>query len=548
MSEGVSTWTMEVIGGTRQILIKSADDLRALKTLDPRAWAVMSIPTNGVAMDRGFLDAIDTDGDGRIRIPEVLAAIERVESVGIPLETLFDSPEKLDSELHDTEARLADLEKDAPTEEDVAALKAWEAKRESLRLAALNGRDEQACQAITRVEGLLDAYFEPPEETALVIENPVVKLSLTKGINPRYEDDFAVFREECLKPLTASTEELTRADWRKMRAAIAPFRAHMGTKPISHAAHRAELEARIRLLHIRRSLVTFLADYVNTSLLFDESGKSMALVGALRIDGRQMALCFHVENEAAHSALSGRSGCCVLYARATRPATHQTRAICAVVTAGSIGRLYVGRNGIFVDRDGVEWEAMITKVVEAQVSLMEAFWAPWKRIGESVASFVKKFLGDRQTKATAAVTSGTKDAQATGAALASSVAAIGIGIGMAGAALASLMAVVNTMSVPKLLLSLVVVILLVSLPSVILTWFKLRRRDLGAVLNAGGWAVNRPLLLSAAKAACFTSAAQGVKPVVSRAKRLFWAVVVGALLGAVAAFVCIQLGISFKIG
>ena len=88
MGERVSTWRMEVIGGTRQILIKSADDLRALKTLDPRAWAVMSIPTSGVAMDRGFLDAIDTDGDGRIRIPEVLAAIERVESVGVPLETL----------------------------------------------------------------------------------------------------------------------------------------------------------------------------------------------------------------------------------------------------------------------------------------------------------------------------------------------------------------------------------------------------------------------------------------------------------------------------
>ena len=43
-----------------------------------------------------------------------------------------------------------------------------------------------------------------------------------------------------------------------------------------------------------------------------------------------------------------------------------------------------------------------------------------------------------------------------------------------------------------------------SLPSVILTWFKLRRRDLGAILNAGGWAANRPLRFSNGLAREFT--------------------------------------------
>ena len=85
-----------------------------------------------------------------------------------------------------------------------------------------------------------------------------------------------------------------------------------------------------------------------------------------------------------------------------------------------------------------------------------------------------------------------------GAALASSVAAVGIGIGMVGAAAASLMAAVARLSGMQLLISVACLIALVSLPSVILTWFKLRRRDLGAVLNASGWAVNHPLRLALA--------------------------------------------------
>ncbi len=45
----------------------------------------------------------------------------------------------------------------------------------------------------------------------------------------------------------------------------------------------------------------------------------------------------------------------------------------------------------------------------------------------------------------------------------------------------------------KVVLGVCCVVLAVSLPSVALAWFKLRKRDLGAILNACGWAMNRPL-------------------------------------------------------
>ena len=88
--------------------------------------------------------------------------------------------------------------------------------------------------------------------------------------------------------------------------------------------------------------------------------------------------------------------------------------------------------------------------------------------------------------------------------MASSVAAIGIAVGMIGAAAASIAAVFTGMSPKNFAISLAALILVVSLPSVILTWFKLRRRDIGAILNASGWAVNRPMAFSIRRASEFT--------------------------------------------
>ena len=206
--------------------------------------------------------------------------------------------------------------------------------------------------------------------------------------------------------------------------------------------------------------------------------------------------------------MAEKSKCCVLYVKLTRPAEKAERLVCAVVTAGAIRGLYAGRNGVFYDRDGKDWEAVVTKVVEAEVSLAEAFWAPWRKLGEGISAGVKKFLGDKQTAAQAKMEAGTQNAQAGGAAMASSVAAIGIGVGMMGTAVAAIAASVKGMSVLQVLASILAVILVVSLPSVILTWFKLRQRDIGAILNASGWAINRPMRFTMKRARAFTKCAR----------------------------------------
>ena len=261
------------------------------------------------------------------------------------------------------------------------------------------------------------------------------------------------------------------------------------------------------MLRYKLHLLEFLENFVSMRRLYAADESATFQMGTLRIDGKEMSLCFHVASEAAHSALSGKSNCCVLYLKLTRPSEKAERSVCAVVTAGAVAQLYVGRNGVFFDRDGKDWDAVVTKVVENQVSLAEAFWAPWRKLGEGVASTVKKFLGDKQAAAQKNVEAGTQNAQAGGAAMASSVAAIGIGVGMMGTAVAAIAAAVKGMGALQIALSIVAIVLVVSLPSVILTWFKLRQRDLGAILNAGGWAINRPMRFSMKRARAFTKCA-----------------------------------------
>jgi hypothetical protein len=60
----------------RQVRIDDGSVLLALKDLDQELWAALACPTTGLEFDERTLRSIDTDGDDRIRAPELLAAID----------------------------------------------------------------------------------------------------------------------------------------------------------------------------------------------------------------------------------------------------------------------------------------------------------------------------------------------------------------------------------------------------------------------------------------------------------------------------------------
>ena len=48
----------------------------ALEQLDQKLWIALSCPTQGLEFDGKTLEMIDTDGDGRIRVPEIIEAVK----------------------------------------------------------------------------------------------------------------------------------------------------------------------------------------------------------------------------------------------------------------------------------------------------------------------------------------------------------------------------------------------------------------------------------------------------------------------------------------
>ena len=515
---------------------------------DFKNWCAISCPVEGLRFDKRTLELLDSDGDGHIRTPEVVAAVEYMKAKGVTLEQLAVPDPECAAKLDEVIARQEDLNTLEPTADEAKAFAEWEEKGRSAEVAVLGDATGDAAAALAAVESVIDTFFTPAEDMPLVSEEQDVTLPLYERLNPKFAEAVGDFADKCVKPICGGeVKTLSRTDWKRVKGAFAAYRAWVADEPVKNALAKAALGDEERFLRYRMHLWEFLENFCTMERLYSADEMAVFQMGVLRIDGREMNLCFHVANEAQHSALAGKSECCVIYLKLSRPAEKAAGSICAVVTAGNVSPLYAGRNGVFYDRDGKDWEAVITKVVENQVSLAEAFWMPWKKLGAGIAGTVKKFLGDRQSAGerdlgalTAKIPESSKGRQGGGAAaMASSMAAIGVSVGLAGAALASVMAAVRGFAWWQYPLTVLVALLVVSLPSVTLTYFKLRRRDLGAILNASGWAVNRKLYFSVLLAQSFTRCAK--RPCRCR---FWWLLAFAAALAVIAALVWWRCGTS----
>lgn len=614
-----------------QASIEDGEALSNLKDLDQKIWTVLSMSVDGLVCDKRTLELLDTDNDGRIRAPELIAAVEwlklRLKNLNIVFDKersintlpfdaindttdegreLLDSLKKISSQNGNCEAKVATLSdvtsigkvfagtpfngdgvvtplsaSDDSVSEVVKAIMSTEgsvadrsgsdginqekidsffadaslyvswcdSKTSDPSILFLGDATDEAYKLFIGVEEKINAFFTPPEDMPLVTDAPDPELPLTSNLHPLWLAKFTAFAKVVVAQIFHRDDisSITRGEWDEIKSKFAPYRKWIESKAgekvesigyeklsawLKNGAMKAAVDELIvkdlafsnsydRLVDAERAiryidnLEEIVQNYVNQSRLYNPETESMFQTGTLYIDSRACSLCFHVANQAAHSALAVNSKCCILYVKLTRKKSAETKDICAIVTAGKTAPLYVGRNGVFYDRDGNDWDAVVTKIVEAQVSLAEAFWAPWKKMGTLIGDQVKKFLSAKQTAATTQVSgviNGTTvpakapsaAAEASNSALTGNIAMLSIGVGMLGAAFAGFVGIVAGMPFWKVLLGLLAIVLSVSLPSVILSWFKLRSRDLGVVLNAGGWAVNRPLYFGIKLAKLFT--------------------------------------------
>jgi len=260
----------------------------------------------------------------------------------------------------------------------------------------------------------------------------------------------------------------------------------------------AQVEAVERLIRYRRDLLTVLRNFVNFSEFYAKKG-ALFQAGTLFLDGRACSLTLEVTDAGKHATLAALSGTFLAYCDCARAGGEKLQ-IVAAFTDGDADNLMVGRNGIFYDRQERDWDATITKIVAQPISIREAFWSPYKKLARLIEAQVQKRAQSADAEAQSKI-----DATAVAAANADktqgrpehtekkidvgTVAAIGVAIGGIGAMLTGILTAFFGLGL-WMPIGILGVIILVSGPSMVLAWLKLRQRNLGPLLDASGWAVN----------------------------------------------------------
>lgn len=210
---------------------------------------------------------------------------------------------------------------------------------------------------------------------------------------------------------------------------------------------------------------------------------------------------------AKHNASAATSGMFLIYCDCTTKTSAEKLNIVAAVTVGGIGDLIVGKNAVYYDNAGTEWDAVITKVVDNPISVAQAFWSPYRRMAKAIENLISKNAADKDAKmmadanakinaAPAALPAAAPDGKPAAAPpfdiakVAGIFAAVGVAVGMIGTALSGLLKGLFALKWWQLLIVFAGIMLLISGPAMVMAWLKLRRRNIAPILNANGWAVN----------------------------------------------------------
>ena len=353
-------------------------------------------------------------------------------------------------------------------------------------------------------------------------------LPLRSGINPVWADDVAKFRDEVVIPLSDGEDvsALAESEWRRISGVFAPYidwkknfsenqACMLGKKRINEILEsgaeaviysclekeesqppmkKAVAEMR-KMMCLKKNFVDLLRNFVSFEDFYSLSKKAMFQCGVLYIDGRSCDLCFRVSDIARHSVMSALSQCFLVYCECSRKQTSEKMRIAALISNGSTDNIILGRNGIFFDRAGRDWDATVVRIIDNPVSVRQAFWSPYKKLARMIqekfaktASAAESSVLDKMTKVVDNPSSAVQDAQSkktdVGTVAALSVAFTGIATVVGG-----LLQAFFGLGV-WIPLGIAGIMLAVSLPSVIIAWHKLKQRNIGPILDASGWAVN----------------------------------------------------------
>lgn len=512
------------------IITENSTDDEALKAIIANC-----IKTIGSSKDRSGDDGINAD----------------------QLESFYSNCADYAAWMADGEARKAEVFPYGDNTE--AALNAYNALKEKVgdyfmrcKLASFNNDSTAALDvSVARIEAISDKNLTTCMDE--ISSYPIARigskteLMINESINPAWEATFANIKSLVFDVDFAGKESITESEWNGIAGKFTAYcdwkAAKKGEiveslgldtiKEIIENNRKDELQSLIdqdkaleteaneiesvdKLLHLYRDFFMLLKNFVTFSDFYSSDGKTKAIfqAGTLYIDQRSCDLCIKVTDMAKHNTMASFSGMYLVYCDCYSKQKKQTMTIAAVITNGDVNDIMVGKNAIFYNRDGLDWDATVTKIIDNPISIRQAFWSPYRKFGRFVEDKINKFAASQDDKMTSETTgkigeagdemvaNASKAAQNTPgtdksktqafdiAKFCGIFAAIGMALGYIGAFLVSLVTGFLDLKLWQMPLAIIGIMLLISGPAMIMAWLKLRKRNLSPVLNANGWAVN----------------------------------------------------------
>lgn len=367
-------------------------------------------------------------------------------------------------------------------------------------------------------------------------------LTMHTGINPAWKEAMDKFHTHVVIPVCGKSEVLSENDWKKINDFFAAYHQWLERKKggqveqlglnyltqLAGGSSQAQIIQLIeqdisageeadyifkvdQLVRYYRDLYKLLKNFV-TFYDFYSTSDSIFQAGTLYIDQRSCNLCVRVNDMSKHSTMVSFSGMYMIYCECVSKKTNETIIIAAAFTNGDIDNLVVGRNALFYDKAGNDWQATVIKIIDNPISIKQAFWSPYRKVSRFIETQINKFAAEQDTKSQASMQKGveelpaknidTETAQPKPAApfdigkFVGIFAAIGLAVGAIGSFIASFVSGLLGLVWWKLPFALAGILLVISGPSMLMAYFKLRKRNLAPLLDANGWAINANVIIN----------------------------------------------------
>lgn len=373
-------------------------------------------------------------------------------------------------------------------------------------------------------------------------------LPINTSINPAWQKDFSDFISITILQNNPNAVGINELEWEKLKSSFDAYvqwlndkKGHIveslgldeirkilsgdeKNKLAQYIEEDKKLEAEAnsiimvdKLVRYHRDLFKLLKNFVTFYDFYSPERPAIFQAGTLYIDQRSCDLCIKVNDMTKHNTMASYSGMYLMYCECKCKTTNEKMTIVAALTNGDVDNLVVGRNALFYDRNGVDWDATITKIIDNPISIRQAFWSPYRKISRFIETQINKVAAAQDNKVTENATKSIEEVPLTSEAANTAAAqpkappvpfdvgkfvgifaAIGLALGAIGSVLASIVSGFLGLVWWKMPFAILGIILVISGPSMVLAYLKLRKRNLAPILDANGWAINSDVTVNIA--------------------------------------------------